>query len=204
MVHRLAFTLPRTSERHSLVLRVDPATKACTLQADDLPTQAVPGRIQAEWMDLIAALGRDYLLDLDGRSARAQVKAIAFQRGGHDWFTLERRDLAYRVGESSWQLSWAEGREKASELAVARALSVLCDMSVIHSPRPVRIHHRRRRCSWSPGAASTLQDNRMLVIAVDGDRAWTAYNHGVMGVSSPILRIEPSQLLDLAVLDAAP
>ncbi len=203
--HRIAFTLPRSSERHTVVLRVDPAAvdpaQACTIQADDLPTQAVPPAVQAHWLGLIAALGRDYLLDLDGRTARAQVKAIDFQRGGHDWFSLERRNLAYRVGETSWQLSWSGGREKASEAAVARTLAALCDMSVVRAePGPDPLPQTALMIQ----ARLTLQDNSMMVIAVDGDRAWTANHHGVTGGLSALQRLEPSELLELAVLDATP
>ncbi len=198
VVHRLQFPDAK-GKLHELSLRA--AGDGLLACYDAYPAQALGAGERSRWQVVIDALHRDYLLALDGDAARAQVKALSVERGGSPWFSAERRQLAYRPGETSWELSWSDGRETASEPAVARILSMLCDVHVVHAlggPDPSPDD------PFSLAVVLTMQGGEQVALHLDGDRAWTAAFHGRMAPPSPVEDIQPADLLELNLLDAAP
>lgn len=197
--HRLEYA-DRHGTTHHLEVRALP-TGRTEIACDDLPPQRLSADLGDAITAAITALSRDYLLELDPSAAIVQLKDLAVRRGPLPWFHCERRTLAYRPGETSWELSWAEGAENASQAALERILQALGACWVVQA--------EPGRDPVPPGPLAltfelTLDSGEVVTLGVDGNRAWSRTAHGLLPAPSSLAVLQPAALLDTVLLDADP
>jgi hypothetical protein len=197
----LSFALHTTGPDGDHRLRLLPDGDAAVAVVDELPPQRLVAPVAAAWQLAVDDLGRDVLLDIDAETMRVDGEHLVAEMGGHPWFTVDRRQISYRAGETDWDVSWSGGREVAAEEQLVAVYRMLCDVAVERAATgpdlsPLSPLARRFRVAMQDGGVSEL--------TIDGDRAWTPTHHGRLARATALAELQPAALLDLALLNAPP
>lgn len=169
------------------------------IQVDTLPVQRLDAGAYARWTTTLAMFSGDYLFNLETEFAARPLGEIRAEVGTQVRFRLEKHGLNdVSSGRSQWDVVWPGGREPASENAAA-AIALALDDLAVREPR------RRQNGEEPPPQAHRLTfvfkvDQRTLVVAIDGNRIWSA-THVATAVNLPglLARLAPDDMLDNAL-----
>jgi len=178
----------------------DPAPSALVV-VDDLPAQTVSQAHLADLTTIIADLHRDWLLDISSAVVRSRVTQLNVVSSTSPSFTVTRREGAYRVGDTHWEISWQGGEEDAAEDTLVRILGALCNLAVDHAdPGP----NLAPASPFRKIFRITMQGGESYTVSIDGLNIWTSDFHGRLSQPTTLSEIQPAELLDRSLLIAAP
>jgi len=177
------------------------AARSALVVIDDLPAQPISLSRLASMTTIIADLHRDWLLDVSSEVVRSRVTQLDVVSSTSPSFTVTRREGAYRVGDTHWEISWQGGEEDAAEDTLVRILGAVCDLAVDHAdPGPELAPASPFRKIFH----MTMQGGEAYTINLDGLNVWTRDFHGRLSRPSTLSDIQPAELLDRSLLIAAP
>lgn len=185
----LRIDLVRADDVRRLELRRD--GDGAWLAVPGLPPQAIAPQ-QADALEaLVADLTSDRLFDLPIQAAASPVGAIVVTRGDEELFRVERGDLGDTnpEGASTWELSWAGGREVASADVGMRFLDAVVGLPVTD------VRARQAALAAPPPAGEGVETLRLsgympgggLWLQLDGDRVATATHTARLAEGRPPL-----------------
>ena len=153
------------------VVRIWSAAGGGFIQVDGLPAQPLDKDDVAEWLEALADLERDYVVDLARRFILSPLTEVLVSKAGAELFRLEKHGLQdTNDGLSQWDVVWPAGREVASATA-ASLLALTLDLLPAQGVKPgskadrppadalvldfvfqLDMHHERIAIFGAPGA----------------------------------------------------